>query len=47
MQLKKTFEKPEIEVIRFDMKDVITDSPYSFKTNGVYNFNDFKNEIKG
>lgn len=46
MQLKKTFKKPEIEVIRFDMNDVITDSPPFFKTNGVYDFNSLKSGIK-
>ena len=27
MQTKKRFITPELEVIKFDMKDVITDSP--------------------
>ena len=27
MQTKKRFKTPELEVIKFDMKDVITDSP--------------------
>lgn len=32
MELKKVFEKPEISVIKFDVRDVITVSP----VNGSY-----------
>ena len=47
MQLKKVLEKPDLEVVRFDMKDVITSSPGSLSsitTNGKF---DFTSMIKG
>ena len=36
MEKKKLFVKPEVEVIRFDEKDVITGSNDTYSSSGLY-----------
>lgn len=40
MEVKKVFEKPEIKVIKFDVKDVITTSDFASKSS--YSINSIK-----
>lgn len=40
MEKKKFFVEPEVEVVRFDVKDVITAS--NITSNGVYNLQSIK-----
>ena len=40
MEKKRLFIEPEVEVVRFDEKDVITTSTYS--SNGTYAINNIK-----
>ena len=40
MEKKKLFVEPEVEVVRFDVKDVITAS--NLTSNGVYNLQSIK-----
>lgn len=42
MEKKKFFVEPEVEVVRFDVKDVITASPANLTSNGVYNLQSIK-----
>lgn len=41
MKIKKKFEIPEIEMVCFDEKDVITEVS-NFSTNSIYNVNNLK-----
>lgn len=41
MEKKKLFIEPEVEVVRFDEKDVITTSP-TYSSNGTYAINNIK-----
>lgn len=42
MEKKKLFVEPEVEVVRFDVKDVITASPANMTSNGVYSLGSIK-----
>ena len=43
MEKKKLFVEPEVEVVRFDEKDVITASPTAMTTSGSYAIESIKN----
>lgn len=42
MEIKKEFKLPEIEVVQFDAKDVITGSG-EYSSNGIYSIDSIKN----
>ncbi|MGN0805134.1 MAG: hypothetical protein ACI4MS_07100 [Candidatus Coproplasma sp.] len=42
MKAKKKFEMPQIEAIRFDEKDVITQVSSPFATDNIYDVNSLK-----